>query len=235
MPRRPRLELPGCPLHVTQRGVNHCAIFVDDVDRRHFYDLLCDATAEHGIAVHAYVFMGNHIHLLLTPPAHEALSRAMRNFGQCYVQAFNKRHRRSGTLWQGRFKSCLVDTERYLLTVYRYIELNPVRASMVSLPEHYRWSSVHANLGMIEDPLVTPHSAFLAQDIDPEIRTHAYRTWLREGVGDDELESIRAHLQQERAFGDIKFQAMVEKTLGRPVQLRNRGRPRSRDSQPNRA
>jgi REP element-mobilizing transposase RayT len=84
--------------------VNRCAIFVDDVDRRHFYDLLCDATAEHGIAVHAYVFMGNHIHLLLTPPAHEALSRAMRNFGQCYVQAFNKRHRRSGTLWQGRIQ-----------------------------------------------------------------------------------------------------------------------------------
>jgi putative transposase len=103
---------------------------------------------------------------------------------------------------------------------------------MVSLPEHYRWSSVHANLGMIEDPLVTPHPAFLAQDIDPEIRTRAYRTWLRKGVGDDELESIRAHLQQERALGDVKFQAMVEKTLGRPVQLRNRGRPRSRASQP---
>ena len=95
--------------------------------------------AEHDIAVHANVLMGNHVHLLLTPPAREALSRSMRNFGQCYVQAFNKRHRRRGTLWQRRFKSCLVDTERHLLTVYRYLELNPVRASMVSLPEHYRW------------------------------------------------------------------------------------------------
>ena len=235
MPRRPRLELPGLPLHVTQRGVNRCAIFVDNIDRRHFYDLLRDAMVEHDIAVHAYVLMGNHVHLLLTPPAQEALSRAMRNFGQCYVQAFNKRHRRSGTLWQGRFKSCLVDTERYLLTVYRYIELNPVRASMVSLPEHYRWSSVHANLGLIDDPLVTPHPSFLAQDIDPQIRTHAYRTWLREGVGDDELQHIRAHLQQERALGDIKFQAMVEKALGRPVKLRNRGRPRSPDGQLDRA
>jgi len=108
------------------------------------------------------------------------------------VQASNKRHRRSGTLWQGRFKSCLVDTERYLLTVYRHIELNLVRASMVSLPEHYRWSSVHANLGMIDDPLVIPHSAFLAQDIDPEIRTHAYCTWLREGVGDVRSEISRS-------------------------------------------
>lgn len=231
MPRCPRLEFPGFPLHVTQRGVNRCAIFVDNIDRRHFYDLLRDAMAEHDIAVHTYVLMGNHVHLLLTPPAQEALSRAMRNFGQCYVQAFNKRHRRSGTLWQGRFKSCLVDTERYLLTVYRYIELNPVRASMASLPEHYRWSSVHANLGLIDDPLVTPHPSFLAQGIDPQVRTHAYRTWLREGVGDDELENIRAHLQQERALGDTKFQAMVEKALGRPVKLRKRGRPRSPDSQ----
>lgn len=132
--------------------------------------------AEHLIHVHAYVFMGNHVHLLLTPPDREALSRAMRNFGQCYVQAFNKRHRRSGTLWQGRFKSCLVDTDRYLMTVYLYIELNPVRTPMVgSFPEQYRWSSVRANLGLQEDLLITPHPAFLAQDHDPQVRSAAYR------------------------------------------------------------
>lgn len=155
----------------------------------------------------------------------------MRNFGQCYVQAFNKRHRRSGTLWQGRFKSCLVDAERYLLTVYRYIELNPVRASMVSLPEHYRWSSMHANLGMIKDPLGTPHSTVLAQDIDPEIRTHAYRFWLREGVGDHELDNIRAHLQQERALGDIKFQVMVGKSA-RPPGSAAESRPTTNPGRP---
>lgn len=182
--------------------------------------------AEHLVGVHAYVFMGNHVHLLLTPPSREALSRAMRNFGQCYVQAFNKRHRRSGTLWQGRFKSSLVDTDRYLMTVYRYIELNPVRAAMVALPEQYRWSSVHANLGLLKDPLVTPHPVFLAQGHDSQARTAAYRTWLREGVGEDELLGIRAHLEQERALGDAKFQAMIEKALGRPARLRPRGRPR---------
>ncbi len=165
MPRRPRLQLPGYPLHVTQRGVNRCAIFVDNIDRHHFYELLCEAMAEHSIGVHAYVFMGNHVHLLLTPPEREALSLAMRNVGQCYVQAFNKRHRRSGTLWQGRFKSCLVDTERYLMTVYRYIELNPVRASMVALPEQYRWSSVHANLGLFEDRLIKPTRSSLRKTV----------------------------------------------------------------------
>jgi putative transposase len=178
IPRRPRLELPGTPLHVVQRGVNRCAIFVDDVDRQHYYDLLCDAAASHDIAVHAYVFMGNHIHLLLTSPQPEALSRVMRNTGQCYVQAFNRRHRRSGTLWQGRFKSCLVDTERYMMTVYRYIELNPVRAAMVERPEQHRWSSVHANLGLLKDQLVTPHSIYLALDHDASIRVEARRTML---------------------------------------------------------
>lgn len=225
MPRRPRLELPGTPLHVVQRGVNRCAIFVDDADRQHYYDLLCDAAISHDIAVHAYVFMGNHIHLLLTSPQPEALSRVMRNTGQCYVQAFNRRHRRSGTLWQGRFKSCLVDTERYMMTVYRYIELNPVRAAMVERPEQHRWSSVHANLGLLKDQLVTPHSIYLALDHDASIRAEAYHTWLHAGVSHDDLQRIRAHLQQERALGDAKFQFMVQKTLGRPVTVRPRGRP----------
>jgi putative transposase len=227
MPRRPRLELPGTPLYVVQRGVNRCAIFVDDVDRQHYYDLLYDATTSHDIAVHAYVFMGNHIHLLLTSPQPDALSRVMRNTGQCYVQAFNRRHRRSGTLWQGRFKSCLVDTEQYMMTVYRYIELNPVRAAMVERPEQHRWSSVHANLGLLKDQLVTPHSIYLALDHDASIRVEAYRAWLHAGVSHDDLQRIRAHLQQERVLGDAKFQIMVQKTLGRPVTVRPRGRPTS--------
>jgi len=118
------------------------------------------------------------------------------------------------------------------MTVYRYIELNPVRAAMVALPEHHRWSSVHANLGLSEDRLVSPHPVFLAQGSDPQVRASAYRTWLREGLGEDELQSIRAHLEQERALGDAKFQALVEKALGRPAQVRHRGRPRRTDRQP---
>ena len=112
------------------------------------------------------------------------------------------------------------------MTVFRYIELNPVRAAMVAAPEQYRWSSVHANLGLQVDPLVTPHATFLQLDYEPQGRAQAYRTWLQEGVGEDELLTIRAHLQQERALGDRKFQVVVERALGRPVHPRGRGRPK---------
>lgn len=226
MPRQPRLQIPGIPLHITQRGVNRCAIFVDDIDRRHYYDLLCNAAHEAGIAVHAYVFMGNHVHLLVTLHDRDVLSLAMRRLGQCYVQAFNHRHRRSGPLWQGRFKSCLVDTDRYLIAVYRYIEMNPVRAAMVERPEQHRWSSVHANLGLIDDPLVTPHLAFAALGASPLARAAAWRDLLSQDTDPHDLAGIRGHLQQERALGDARFQAMVEKTLGRAARTRPRGRPK---------
>lgn len=226
MPRRPRLELPGVPLHVIQRGVNRCAIFIDDEDRQHFHELLCQAVSDHKIPVHAYAFMDNHIHLLLTPPEHQVLSRAMSHLGQCYVRAFNLRHGRVGTLWQGRFKSCLVDTGRYLMTVYRYIELNPVRAAMVERAEHHRWSSVHANLGLQSDELVTPHPTYLALDPDPIKRAVAYQAWLQQAANPEELKDIRTHLRQQRALGGTRFQAMVEKALGHPASVRPRGRPK---------
>jgi putative transposase len=225
MPRQPRLHISGIPLHVIQRGVNRCAIFVDDVDRYHYYRLLCDATVECRIAVHAYVFMGNHVHLLLTPSNIDALSRAMRKVGHCYVQAFNHRHGRSGPLWQGRFKSCLVDSERYLMAVYRYIELNPVRAALAERPEQHRWSSIHANLGLIADPLVTPHARFLALGPNRAARAAAYGELLKQGIDRADIGGIRAYLQQERALGDHRFQAMLEQSLGRPVRIRPRGRP----------
>lgn len=134
MPRQARLEIPGVPLHITQRGVNRCAIFLDDDDRRHYLCLLGESAAEHGLEIHTYVLMGNHVHLLVSSGESGQVSLAMRQLGQAYVTAFNRRHRRTGTLWEGRFKSCLVDSDRYLLTAYRYIELNPVRAAMVEKP-----------------------------------------------------------------------------------------------------
>jgi putative transposase len=228
MPRQARLEIPGIPLHLTQRGVNRCAIFLDDDDCRHYLRLLRESAGSHGLEVHAYVLMGNHVHLLVSSGEPGKVSLAMRQLGQAYVTGFNRRHRRTGTLWEGRFKSCLVDSDRYLLTAYRYIELNPVRAAMVEKPEHHHWSSVHANLALCDDPLVTPHACFMAMGDTRQLRAEAYRTWLEQGVSDDELIAIRRHLQQERAFGSKRFQAMAEKTLGRPVSLRRPGRP-SRD------
>ena len=132
MPRRPGLEIPGIPRHVTRRGVNRCAIFLEDDDRLHYRRLLRAACSAHAVAVYAYVRMDNHLHLLVAAQQARAVSRAMRDVGQMYVQAFNARHRRSGTLWQGRFKSCLVGTDTCLLGVMRYIELNPLRAGLVS-------------------------------------------------------------------------------------------------------
>lgn len=215
-------------MHVTQRGVNRGAIFLDDEDRRCYLHRLRLAANDAPLEVHAYVLMGNHVHILLTSPQPGGLSRAMRNLGQCHVQAFNRRHGRIGTLWQGRFKSCLVDSERYLMAVYRYIELNPVRAALVEHPECYPWSSVHVNLGLRRDPLVTPHACFLALHPERLRRAGIYRAWLRRGISDGDLRCIRAHVEKERALGSAQFQRMAEMALGRPVDIRGRGRPRAR-------
>lgn len=228
MPRRARLEIPGIPLHITQRGVNRAAVFVDDDDRDHYLALLGATLDKHGVALHAYVLMGNHVHLLASAAHVGAISQALRNHGQCYVQAFNRRHRRTGTLWEGRFKSCLVDSDRHLLTVYRYIELNPVRAAMVAAPEDHRWSSVHAHLGHRPNPLLTSNAVFDTLGCDDASRSAAYRAWLYEPIDGSELHAIREHLKQERALGDPRFQAMVEKTLNRPVCVRPPGRPAKR-------
>ena len=225
MPRRARLELPPIPLHITHRGVNRAAVFIDDDDRRHYLDLLLEILPGHAVTLHAYVLMGNHVHLLATAERPGETSAALRNVSQCYVQSLNRKHHRTGTLWEGRFKSCLVSTDAYLLTVYRYIELNAVRAGMCESPEHYPWSSVHANLGLCEDPLVTPHATFVAMGNDRKSRAVAYKTWLHEGIDESQIAAIRLHLAQERALGDWRFQVMVEKTLNRPVTVRARGRP----------
>ena len=225
MPRTARLVLPSVPLHITQRGVNRAAIFLDDQDRLHYKHVVRDAFVKNGIALHAYVLMDNHVHLLATPMDAKSLCRAMRYAGQHYVQYFNHRHGRSGTLWQGRFKSCLVQDDRHLLQVIRYIELNPVRAAMTTTAEAYRWSSVHAHLGG-NDPLLTPHPVFLATGPTSDARGALYRAWLEEAVDEDEVANIRRYIAQERALGNPRFQAMVAKTLGQHAAVRPEGRPR---------
>ena len=212
-------------MHVTQRGVNRGAVFVDDEDRTHYMSLLADTATTGALVIHAYVLLSNHVHLLVSSGELGSISSGLRWLGQCYVQAFNRRHRRSGPLWEGRFKSCLVDSDTYLLAVYRYIELNPVRAAMVDAPNRYRWSSVHGNLGSLVDPVLTPQDCFMASGLDERARGDAYREWLQEAISDEELAAIRQHLAQERALGSPRFQQMMEKTLGRPVSLRARGRP----------
>src|SRR5690606_20738323 len=179
----------------------------------HYRRLLREACTNHNVLLHAYVLMDNHVHLLVHAEQTGAVSRAMRAIGQAYVQAFNQRHGRIGTLWQGRFKSSLVDSDAYALRVIRYIELNPVRAAMVDVPEAYRWSSVHMHLGLRQDALLTPHALYLSLGDTPAARAQTYPDWLMSGTDDEELTRIRAHMTQEKVLGNPRFQAMMEKTL----------------------
>ena len=161
MPRKPRLYLPDQPQHVVVRGHNRDPVLAREDDFRYLYKCLRDAAHQYGLAIHAWVFMHNHLHLLVTPDNKQSLPKTMQSVGRRYAQYFNRSYHRSGALWEGRYKCSLVDTERYLLECYRYIELNPVRAGIVKRPEDYAYSSYHANaLGKV-DVMLTPHRVFL--------------------------------------------------------------------------
>jgi REP-associated tyrosine transposase len=161
LPRKPRLFLPDQPQHIVVRGHNRDAILVRDDDFRFLYKCLRDAAKLNSLAIHAWVFMHNHLHLLATPCCTQSLPKTMQSVGRRYAQYFNRCYQRSGALWEGRYKCSLVDTDRYLLSCYQYIELNPVRATIVKKPENYPYSSYHANaLGKV-DSMVTPHEVFV--------------------------------------------------------------------------
>ena len=161
MPRKPRLFLPDQPQHVVVRGHNREPVLARDDDFRFLYRCLREASQKYSLAIHAWVFMNNHIHLLVTPANVESLPKVMQSVGRRYAQYFNRSYHRSGALWEGRYKSSLVDTDGYLLSCYRYIELNPVRAGIVQRPEEYAYSSYHANALAKVDSMVMPHRVFL--------------------------------------------------------------------------
>jgi len=157
MPRKPRFYLPGMPVHAIQRGNNRQAVFFGDEDYRAYLSWLKLAGEKYDCHIHAYVLMTNHVHLLVTPGHRDSLGGLFQFVGRHYVAYINNRYERTGTLWEGRYKASLVEEERYLLTCYRYIELNPVRAGMVRLPEHYEWSSYQFNALGESNPLLKPH------------------------------------------------------------------------------
>lgn len=162
MPRRPRLFIPNQPQHIVVRGHNRDPILARIEDFRFLYKCLHQASKTHALAIHAWVFMHNHLHLLATPETAQSISKTMQSVGRRYVQYFNKQYHRSGSLWEGRYKSSLVDNGKYLLSCYRYIELNPVRAGIVKQTEDYAYSSYHANALGKPDPMLTPHCEFKA-------------------------------------------------------------------------
>lgn len=162
MPRTARIVVPDVALHVSQRGNNRLPCFLRVADYRLYLSYLRVYAKQYGCAIHAYCLMTNHVHILLTPEAPDSCAKLMKRIGQCYVQTFNKAHERTGTLWEGRFYSCLVPTETYVLACYRYIELNPVRAKLVASPADYPWSSFSTNAAGDESSLITRHQALEA-------------------------------------------------------------------------
>jgi putative transposase len=209
MPRQSRLVLPDVALHIVQRGHNRQACFAHDTDHLVYLKLLHDLSAKHGCALHAYCLMTNHVHLLLTPRDERASAAMMRSLGQQYVQYFNRRHGRSGTLWEGRFRSCLVDSAGYVLACYRYIELNPVRAGMATCAAAYRWSSHGANAGYAGEELLSPHREYLALSQDETSRRNAYRQLF--GQGDEAVFLAKIREATNGGF------PMVGETLGSQV------------------
>jgi putative transposase len=226
MPRLPRFDMPGTAQHVVQRGNNRQPCFFTDADRLCYLTELRELTRHAGCAVHAYVLMTNHVHLLLTPSGPGQIPRIMQSLGRRYVRFVNDRYGRTGTLWEGRYKACLVASDEHLLCCHRYIELNPVRAGMMARAADYRWSSHRANAFGIPDPLVEPHPQYVALGVTPRDRQEAYREFVAQAVPAQEIESIRSTLQRQHVLGSQGFRHDIESRLDRRAGPARIGRPR---------
>lgn len=226
MPRQPRLDLAGVPQHVVQRGNDRQPCFFQDIDRIRYLDELREICFREDCAVHAYVLMTNHVHLLMTPRACGQVARIMQALGRRYVRYINDRYHRTGTLWEGRYKACLVDSETYLLRCYRYIELNPLRACMVASPVEYRWSSYACNAEAEANPLIRPHMSYLKLGAPRAERCAACSALVEQAITPDELDSIRLHLQRQHAYGTERFRTAVEAQLSRRAGPAKIGRPK---------
>lgn len=226
MPRRPRLAIAGVATHIIQRGNNRSACFFADEDYALYLDHLGELAAKFGCALHAYVLMTNHVHLLLTPQAPDSASMLMKHLGQRYVQYVNRAYRRSGTLWEGRFRSCVAQSEDYVVACYRYIELNPVRARMVAHPRHYRWSSYRANAEGKASELLVPHVQYLALGRSEAARREAYRLLFRSELDPETVDEIRLATNGNFALGEERFRDEIAVMLGRKASRGRPGRPR---------
>lgn len=201
MARQPRLDLAGLPQHLIQRGNNRQSCFFDDDDRRLYLEWLQEAARKCGGSVHAYVLMHNHAHILATGAENGALGRMMQSLGRRYVRYINSTYGRTGTLWEGRYKSNPIDNDRYLLTCYRYVELNPVRASIVGRPGGYVWSSYNCNANGKKDDLISPHETYLSLGKTTAARISAYRRLFQNTINEDDLKTIREHVNSGRLLG----------------------------------
>jgi putative transposase len=232
MARLPRLTVPGYPHHIIQRGNNRQLTFHDAADYQLLLDLLHEYANREKVAIHAYVLMGNHFHLLVTPETPTGLPTMMQAVGRRYVQYFNKRHRRTGTLWEGRYKATLVQTDRYLLACMAYIDLNPVRAGIVARPADYRWSSHGHYVGLRHDKLITPHSLFWQLGNTPFAREAHYSDLVSHGVTPQEQAALTESVLKGWALGEADFVTGLQRQTARRVTRSRPGRPFSKTKPP---
>ena len=227
MPRKARNYLAGMPYHVVQRGNNREPCFVEPENYYFYLQLWEEVSKRYGVDVHAFCLMTNHIHFLVTPQEQNALSNTMKVVGSRYAQYFNSQYRRTGTLWEGRHRSSLVQSESYALLCYRYIELNPVRASMVAHPGEYQWSSYRAN-AWGESHWLKPHEEYLKLGPHASERQHAYRELFRNSLDSDDIHKIQQGTQYNHPVADDRFCRLIEQKYGIKVGKINRGRPPKR-------
>jgi putative transposase len=225
MARQARLTVAAYPHHVIQRGNDRQLIFRDDADRERLLSLLLEHAQRSKVAVHAYVLMDNHFHLLLTPETGEGIPQMMQSVGRSYVRYFNIRHARTGTLWEGRYRCSLIETEKYLLACMAYIDLNPVRAGMVSEPAEFPWSSHRHLIGQRSDKLVTPHALFWSLGNTPFAREAAYAQLVRAGIAHHEEGEITRSLLTGWPLGTAPFIASLEQSTHRRLLPAKAGRP----------
>ena len=231
MARLPRFVIPGQPQHIIQRGNNRQTIFAADADYQFFRDALVEAAGRFGLAIHGYVWMTNHIHLLASPLYADSIGKTLQSVGRRYVQYFNYTYKRTGTLWEGRYRATVVDSESYLLKLMHYIDMNPVRASMVSHPRAYAWSSFRryadADAGL-NSIWLEPHQQYLALGSTDEDRRVAYRQLFKTITPEDELTTIRDATNKGWALGSDRFASEIEALSARRAVSKGRGRPRIR-------
>ncbi len=223
MARQPRFSLPGQPQHIIQKGNNRKIIFNSDRDFRFYKDKLAEKCLEHKLAVHSYVLMPNHTHILATPYTDKSITRVFQSVGRCYAQYYNYIHNRTGTLFEGRYKATLVDSETYLLDVYRYIELNPVRSGLVSCPYDYEWSSYHFNALGQEDTLVTPHEKYIELSDKLNSIKEAYMDLFKEDLDKEVIKEITEATNKSWVLGSSHFKRVIEKKLNRRSSPKPRG------------
>ena len=228
MARLQRISPLGIPQHIIQRGNNRQVCCACDQDMAFYASLLTEYSTKFSVAIHAWVFMTNHVHLLASPYANGGISAMMQAVGRRYVRYFNGEYRRSGTLWEGRFKSSLVQSEKYLLQCQRYIELNPIRASMVSDPAEYCWSSYQCHALGKTVKMSTPHEEYLCLGNTGPARQKAYRALFRSHVDDELIKDIRLAVNKGLALGEERFKEEIEQLYGRRVRPAKMGRPRLR-------